>query len=166
MKYQDRYDSLIQYYWEKLVVEPIEANWLLAKCQMLAESAANPSARSEVDAMGLFQLMSGTAAEVGVINRRDPEQSIKGGITYLVRMWSVFKQEVGIERIKFALGAYNCGLGNVLRAQDRALDCGLDPTRWVSIVNVLHNVTGQTNAQQTTSYVAKIILAYETERTK
>jgi membrane-bound lytic murein transglycosylase F len=34
------------------------------------------------------------------------------------------------DRIRFALGSYNCGPGHVAEARDLAKEMGLDPNRW------------------------------------
>lgn len=159
MRYRDRYDSLLEYYWEECVGDAV-GDWHLAKCQMLAESNANPNAKSSAGAVGLFQLMPETASGLGIFLRSDPEQSIKGGITYFGRMWNMFKLETGLERIKFALAAYNAGAANIIKAQNLATQRGLDKSKWVSIVQVLSDITGPSNSQQTEQYVSKIMVEY------
>ncbi|MBM4300673.1 MAG: lytic transglycosylase domain-containing protein [Deltaproteobacteria bacterium] len=76
------------------------------------ESGFNAHAVSPKGAMGLMQLMPGTAAMMGVSDAFDVEQNIAGGIKYLERCLSQFNQDVCL-----ALAAYNAGPGNVVKYQ-------------------------------------------------
>jgi soluble lytic murein transglycosylase-like protein len=75
-----------------------------------AESAFNPLARSRKGAMGLMQLMPGTAKDMGVADTTNPEQNINGGVKYLAALLQTFK---GNETL--AAAAYNAGAGAVTR---------------------------------------------------
>lgn len=74
-----------------------------------AESAYDPNAVSTAGAVGLMQLMPGTAKRYGVRNRRDPNSNVAGGTQYLRDLLNLFDNNVVL-----ALAAYNAGENAVI----------------------------------------------------
>ncbi|MEX2512994.1 MAG: transglycosylase SLT domain-containing protein [Cyclobacteriaceae bacterium] len=86
----------------------------------IIESGLNPTARSRVGAMGLWQFMPATGKEYQlnynayVDDRMDPEMSTEAAIRFLKVLYRRFNDW------ELALAAYNCGPGNVNKAIRRS----------------------------------------------
>jgi membrane-bound lytic murein transglycosylase F len=85
-----------------------------------------------------MMLTRSTAKTLGVKNRLDPEQSIKGGARHLNQMRKYVSKDVLEEdRMKFALAAYNIGLGHIEDAQKLTKKMGLNQNVWNDLKKVL-----------------------------
>ena len=120
------FDSLI-----RINAQSLGWDWRLLASLIYQESKFDPGAVSWSGARGLMQLMPKTAEEMGVSNVEDPADILHGGTKYLKRLYNNF-EAVGdsIQRIKFAMAAYNCGYEHVRDAQKLAITQGRDPNQW------------------------------------
>ena len=90
-------------------------DWRLLAAIAWQESHWDPQATSPTGVRGLMMLTKPTAATMGVQDRLDPEESIKGGAAYIEYIMQRLPVSIpDDERIWFALAAYNMGYGHML----------------------------------------------------
>jgi hypothetical protein len=75
---------------------------------LLTESAGEPHRISPTGAMGVAQLISGTARQLEVRDPYDSEAAVEGGAHYLQDLLAQFHD------VRLAVAAYNAGPGNVV----------------------------------------------------
>ncbi len=98
------YDPAIFQASEQFAVDPD-----LVRSVIKVESNYNFRAVSPKGALGLMQLMPGTARELGVVDPFDPAANIQGGVLYLRQMLDALEGDLPL-----SLAAYNAGLERVM----------------------------------------------------
>ncbi|HIP14445.1 MAG TPA: membrane-bound lytic murein transglycosylase MltF [Sulfurimonas autotrophica] len=112
--------------------------WTLLASVSYQESHWNARAKSFTGVRGLMMLTKRTAKILGVKNRLDPKASVIGGTRHLKQMIKFVPKEVeGENRLKFALAAYNIGMGHIKDAQKLAKKLGLNQNVWSDLKIVL-----------------------------
>lgn len=94
--------------------------WEWLKAQAIQESSLRPDAVSPVGAGGLMQIMPATAPEVHLAwaDIFDAEKNVRAGAWYMrkrIRAW--WPRDTRFQRLQLAWGAYNWGMGNMIKAQ-------------------------------------------------
>lgn len=138
-KYHQRLDTRLPRY-RKLIQKMARKygfDWRLIAAVIYQESHFDPGARSPTGVVGLMQLTRDTAEEVGVSNRRDPRQSITGGVKYLKKLYDKYTEAQDPDRMLITLASYNIGRGHVLDARGIAEKRGLNPNSWSALEEVL-----------------------------
>lgn len=126
------YDSLFYKY-----SMDIGWDWKLIASLAFQESQFNPKAEAWTGAIGIMQLMPGTAKELGLTDPLDPEQSIMGGVKLLKLLDAYWKNITDPqERLQFTLASYNTGQGHVQDARRLAKKYGKNPDIWRGNVDV------------------------------
>lgn len=122
-----RWESLFKKYSE-------EFDWRLIAALSYQESHWNPRAVSPTGVRGMMMLTLPTAKSVGVNNRLDPEQSIRGGTQYLRKMINRVPDSIEEhEKVWFALASYNVGFGHLMDARRLTKQQGGNPDAWSDV---------------------------------
>lgn len=111
-----------------------EISWQLLAAVSYQESHWNPKARSPTGVRGMMMLTLATAKDLGIKNRLDAEQSIKGGAKYLTQLIKRLPASIPEdEKIWFALASYNIGLGHLLDARRITQMKKQNPNSWADV---------------------------------
>lgn len=116
------------------VADEFNIDWRLLAAISYQESHWNPTAESPTGVRGMMMLTKATAQEVGVENRLDTRQSLRGGAQYLRNIYKRLPVSIAEpDRTWFALAAYNVGLGHLEDARRITDMQGGDPNTWVDV---------------------------------
>ncbi|AKS42239.1 membrane-bound lytic murein transglycosylase MltF [Wenzhouxiangella marina] len=125
-------------------------DWRLLAAVGYQESHWNPDAVSRTGVRGVMMLTLRTARQLGIEDRRDPEQSIQGGARYLKRMIERLPDRIQEpDRTWLALAAYNIGFGHLEDARVLTERLGGNPDRWLDVRDHLPLLTQERWYSQT-----------------
>ena len=112
--------------------------WTLLAAVAYQESHWNPTATSPTGVRGMMMLTQRTARELGVDNRVDVNESVRGGARYLRGLYDRMPETIPEnERWWYAAAAYNMGYEHVRGARRLAEANGFDPNRWSDVREML-----------------------------
>ncbi len=128
-----KYEAMI-----REVAREYQLDWHLLAAVAYQESHWNPKATSPTGVRGMMMLTRPTARELGVDNRIDPLQSLRGGARYLKSIRRRLSADISEpDRTWMALAAYNIGLGHLEDARVLTERQGGDPDRWQEVMGRL-----------------------------
>ncbi|MGD9509647.1 MAG: transporter substrate-binding domain-containing protein [Geminicoccaceae bacterium] len=139
---------------------------LLLAAQGFQESGLNQKRRNRSGATGIMQIRPSTARDpavaVGHIDRVD--NNIQAGAKYLRHLIDQYFDDPGIpelDRMLFALAAYNAGPGRIAELRRRAARRGLDSNRWFGGLEIQAE---RDIGRETVAYVGNIVKYYTVYR--
>ncbi|NOT74736.1 MAG: transporter substrate-binding domain-containing protein [Cyclobacteriaceae bacterium] len=150
-------------------------DWRLLASIVYQESNFQPTAASWAGAVGLMQLMPGTAEQFGASDRTNPYQSLRAGVRYLKyldKLWAKYITDKN-ERLKFVLSSYNAGLSHIVDARHLARKYGKDPSKWEDVEEFLKQksnpkyyrdpivVAGYCKCEEPVNYVRDVLNRYD-----
>ncbi|MEJ2622343.1 MAG: transglycosylase SLT domain-containing protein [Candidatus Thiodiazotropha sp.] len=135
--WSDRYDNYFRKYTKHYFGPHIDWHWF--KAQGIAESGLRPKVVSPAGAKGIMQILPATYQEIKQDNPHfthieEPRWNIAAGIYYDRMLYRKWKKGLPTEeRLAFALGSYNAGYGNVLRAYRKAKESRGEVKSWLQV---------------------------------
>ncbi|UTF61456.1 membrane-bound lytic murein transglycosylase MltF [Gilvimarinus sp. DA14] len=123
--------------WQELIQEvaaEVDMSWQLLAAMSYQESHWNAKAVSHTGVRGLMMLTRTTARELGIEDRRDPEQSMRGGALYFKNLYQRLPERItDPDRTLLALAAYNVGMGHLEDARVLTQRHGGNPDLWADV---------------------------------
>lgn len=164
------YDSLIKVYSDSAGLD-----WRLVAALIYHESKFDNDVRSHRGATGLMQMMPSTAEWLGAEDITDPIEGVRVGTLYLKRLHNAYRGHTDdpVERLKFALAAYNAGVGRIQDCIKFAAIRGVDSSSWDNIVALIPEMNddsileldtikfGKFKGTETIAYVDNVMNKYE-----
>jgi membrane-bound lytic murein transglycosylase MltF len=137
-------------------------DWLLVAAQAYQESRLDQGLRSPAGAIGVMQVLPGTAAgppiSIGNVERLD--NNIHAGVKYLRHVRDQQFADPKIDSFNaqlFTFAAYNAGPARVAGLRKKAAAMGLDANKWFQNVEI---VAAREIGRETVQYVSNILKYY------
>ncbi len=127
------YQQLIE-----IVAREQDLPWELLAAISYQESHWDPEATSRTGVRGMMMLTRATAKDLGVTNRTDPAQSLRGGARYFQDLRRRLPDDIyEPDRSWLALAAYNIGRAHLEDARILTERQGGDPHIWADVMDAL-----------------------------
>ncbi len=162
---------LYEYYF-KSFAKKYNHDWKLLASIAYQESRWDKDAVSYTGVRGLMMLTKDTSRHLGINDRTDPKESIKGGSKYLRELIEKIPEKIPEEeRLWFAIASYNIGFGHVEDAISLAENEGVKVFDWSSIESYILKLSqssyykktkyGYARGWETVKYVQNIRQYYD-----
>ncbi|WP_340105339.1 transglycosylase SLT domain-containing protein [Rhodohalobacter sp. 8-1] len=163
------YDEVI-----KSVSDSLNVDWLMVTAMIAQESEFNPNSKSWAGAVGLMQVIP-RFVEVEYEQLYDPVTNIKQGVNIFKEHLEHYSYLDSTNQVKFALAAYNSGMGHIADARRLVIDQNKNPNEWENVADALLKLMQRRYYQQarhgfargieTVQYVDEIMNRYRTYET-
>ena len=116
------------------VADEYQMDWRLLAAIAYQESHWDPKAHSRTGVEGMMMLTRATASEMGVADRTDAGQSLRGGARFFKNLLRRLPSDIEEpHRTSRALAAYNIGLGHLEDARVLTERAGGNPHFWQDV---------------------------------
>jgi membrane-bound lytic murein transglycosylase MltF len=135
-------------------------DFLLMTALGYQESGLNQSARSQVGAIGVMQVMPATGKQMKVGDITVMENNIHAGVKYIRYVIDEFYKDEPMDDLNktlFAFASYNAGPGRLRQLRAVAAKRGLDPNVWF---NNVEQIASERIGRETVTYVSNIYKYY------
>jgi len=123
--------------WQPLietVAEEYQMDWTLLAAIAYQESHWDPEARSRTGVRGMMMLTQATANELGIADRTDAAESLRGGARFLKDLQRRLPSDINEpDRTSMALAAYTIGMGHLEDARVITERAGGNPHLWPDV---------------------------------
>ncbi len=127
-----RLPSLISHF--KLQAKKNTLDWRLLASIGYQESHWLAKAKSPTGVKGIMMLTKNTAKQMGIVDRTNPAQSIKGGAIYFKKLLKRIPRHIHQpDRTWFALASYNVGFGHLEDARTITKQRNGNPDKWLDV---------------------------------
>lgn len=138
-------------------------DWLMITALAYQESGLDQSKRSPEGAVGVMQILPGTAAghPIYITGVTKLDNNIHAGVKYLRHLYDEnFKDDAGVSelnKVLFTFAAYNAGPAKVKQLRASAAKMGLNPNVWFGNVE---QAAARAVGRETVRYVSNIFKYY------
>ena len=146
----------------KKTAKNIGWDWRLLASVAYKESRFHIEGQSRKGAVGLMQLLPGTAARFGAADPIDPQQSVAAAATYLSYIEKLLVRRHEDLRLEHALvlASYNAGEGQILRCLQTLDSLHVSTSVWENVIQTIPSVEGF-KGKETVAYVKEVLDLYE-----